>query len=180
MPVYISMLRGINVGGKIIRMAELKGLYESIGFSDVTTYIQSGNVVFKSKENDPSVVSAAIVRAVEKKFGYRVTVVIRQTKELAAVIRKNPYIGKRGVDEKRLHVTFLEAKPAPALVKALEHLTAKSKDEYKVIGAEVFLHCPDGYGKTLLSNTFFEKYLKVAATTRNWNTVLALRSMAVD
>jgi uncharacterized protein (DUF1697 family) len=173
------MLRGINVSGqKSIKMQRLKELCESIGFSDVATYIQSGNVVSKSKERNPAAVSTAIVRAIEKKFGFNVTVIVRQPNELAAVIRKNPFIGGRGVDESRLYVTFLEATSPAPLVRALGHLTAKSKDEYKVVGTEIYLHCPHGYGKTLLSNTFFEKHLKVAATTRNWKTVSVLYEMA--
>ena len=175
------MLRGINVARhNIIKMAELKALYESLRFSDVTTYIQSGNVIFKSKEKDPSAVSAAIVRGIEKKFGYSVTVIIRQPVELAAVIKNNPFIGRRGVDESRLYVTFLEAKPAPVLVKALAPVTAKSNDEFRLIGTEIYLHCPNGYGKTVLSNTLFEKNLKVAATTRNWRTVNTLHLMASE
>ncbi len=181
MQTFISMLRGINVSGhNIINMAELKALYESMRFSDVTTYIQSGNVVFKSEEKDPSAISAAIVRAIDKKFDCRVTVIIRQPHELAAVIKKNPFIGRRGVDESKLCVTFLEAKPAPALVKALGPMRAKSKDEYRLIGTELYLHCPTGFGKTLLSNTFFEKNLKVAATSRNWRTVNTLYSIASE
>lgn len=173
------MLRGINVTGhNIIKMAELKALYESLRLSDVTTYIQSGNVVFTSKKENSSAVRTEIVKSIEKKFGFMVTVIIRQPNELAAVIKGNPFIGRRSIDESRLHVTFLEVKPTPALVKALGPLTAKSKDEYHVIGSEIYLHCPTGYGKTLLSNTFFEKHLKVAATTRNWNTVNTLYSMA--
>jgi len=179
MTTYISMLRGINVSGsKIIRMADLKAMVESLGFTNVETYIQSGNVVFRGKETDPSGVSGRIAGAIAKKFGFAVPVVIRQPKELASILRKNPFAGRRGVDEKRLYVTFLAEKPLPALVKALEPLTSKSKDEYAVMGKEVYLHCPKGYGTSHLSNTFFEKNLKVVATTRNWNTVNILYSMA--
>jgi uncharacterized protein (DUF1697 family) len=179
MPVYISMLRGINVvGHNMIKMSELKGLYESLGFTDVATYIQSGNVVFKAKETNPSPVRTKIMDGIAKMFGFSVTVIIRQPKELAAIVKKNPFPGRRGVDETKLHVTFLESKPAAALVKALGPLTAKSKDEYRVTGREIYLYCPGSYGKTLLSNTFFEKSLKVAATTRNWNTVNVLCSLA--
>ncbi len=179
MKTYISMLRGINVSGsKIIRMADLKALYELLGFKDVTTYIQSGNVVFRSGQKSPSAVAATISKAIQKKFGFEVTVIVREPAELQNIVRKNPFAGRRGVDEIRLYVTFLEEKPSPALVKALGSLTAKSKDEFQVAGKEVYLHCPTGYGKTLLSNTFFEKYLEVAATTRNWNTVNVLSEMS--
>jgi uncharacterized protein (DUF1697 family) len=179
MPIYISLLRGINVGGqKSIKMAELKSLYESIGFTDVTTYIQSGNVIFSSRSSNAKSVAAQIVTAIQQSFGFAVTLIIRQPEELAKIIKKSPYSRRRGIDETRLHVTFLDAKPAPASVKALIGLAAKSKDEYQVIGTEIYLHCPNGYGKSLLSNTFFEKHLKVAATTRNWNSVNTLYTMS--
>lgn len=176
---YISMLRGINVSGhKTIKMQQLKELYESLGFTDVATYIQSGNVVFGSKEKNSSAVSTAIAAAIKKKFGFDVTVIIRQSDELKTIIRKNLFVGRNGIDERRLFVTFLESKPALALVKALSPLTAKSNDEYHIIGKEVYLHCPVSYGKSVLSNTFFEKQLNVAATTRNWNTVNVLFAIA--
>ena len=179
MNTYISMLRGINVGGaKSIKMADLKDLYESLGFQDVTTYIQSGNVIFHGKENNPPAIRTAIVKAIQKKFGFDVTVIVRRPKELETVIRKSPFAKRKGIDERMLHVTFLETKPDSALVKTLVPLAARSKDEYEVIGSEIYLHCPNAYGKTLLNNTFFEKHLKVAATTRNWNTVNTLFAMA--
>ena len=159
-------------------MAALKALYESLGFTGVATYIQSGNVVFKSNKSDPRAVGADIARSIEKKFGFTVTVIIRDPKSMASIIKKNPFVGRRGLDEKRLHVTFLQEKPAPALVRTLAPLTSKTNDEYEVKGTEIYLHCPNGYGTTFLSNTFFEKNLKVAATTRNWNTVEVLCGMA--
>jgi len=173
------MLRGINVGGaRNITMAALKALYESLGFTGVVTYIQSGNVIFRAKEKNASSVSESIADGIGKKFGFEVTVIVRQPAELASVVKKNPFVGRRGIDETRLHVTFLRETPSAAFVKALAPLTAKSRDEHEVIGREIYLHCPNGYSKTLLNNTFFEKNLKVAATTRNWNTVKTLHSIA--
>jgi uncharacterized protein (DUF1697 family) len=175
---YISLLRGINVGGsKVIRMTDLKAVYESLGFKEVISYIQSGNVLFRSNK-DASAVSGAITKAIERKFGFDVAVIVREPKELAAVIRNNPFIGLRGVDEARLAVTFLQERPSPSLVRVLGPLAAKSNDEYKVVGKEVYLHCPTGFGKTLFTNTFFEKHLKVATTARNWRTVNILVEMA--
>jgi len=177
---FISLLRGINVGGKTIRMADLKSLYESLGFSDVTTYIQSGNVLFATAKRDPAALCASIAAAIKKKTGLDVTVIIRQPLEIAAIIKRNPFIGRRGVDETKLHVTFLKEQPAASLVKALQPLATKSKDEYAIIGKEIYLHCPTGYGKTLLNNAFFEKNLQTPATTRNWNTVNVLMELAAN
>ena len=179
MTSFVSLLRGINVTGhNMIRMAELKALYESLGFKNVATYIQSGNVIFQSEEDSPDGVEASIERAIEKKFGFPVTVIVRKPAELARVIKANPFIGRARIDEIRLYVTFLRSRPTPALIKALQPAAAKSTDQYEIVGREIYLHCPDGYGKTLLSNTFFEKQLKVAATTRNWKTVNTLYAMA--
>lgn len=178
MPSFISLLRGVNVSGhNMIKMPELKLLFDSLGFRGVTTYIQSGNVVFQSDKGEPTSVETRIERAVEKKFGLTVSVIIRQASDLDKVIKNSPFRGDN-IDESRLYVTFLKDKPAPALVKALQPAAAKSNDQYKILGREIYLYCPNGYGKTLLSNTFFEKQLKLVATTRNWKTVTTLHAMA--
>ncbi len=179
MTSFISLLRGINVSGhNMIKMAELKKLYESLGFRNVTTYIQSGNVIFQSGKDDSGSVEAAIERAIERKFGFPVTVIARKPAELAGIIKANPFSGSDKIDETRLYVTLLKTKPAPEVVKALQPAAARSTDQYKITGSEVYLYCPNGYGRTLLSNTFFEKQLKVKATTRNWKTVNTLYAMA--
>ncbi len=180
MTLFVSLLRGINVSYRMIKMAELKVLYESLGLKNVTTYIQSGNVIFQMEKNGSGSLETSIEHAIEKKFGFPVAVVVRKPAELSKVIRANPFIGLNKIDKNRLHVTFLKAKPAPAMVKALQLAAAKSTDQYKILGCEVYLYCPNGYGKTLLSNAFFEKQLKVTATTRNWKTVNTLYTMALE
>jgi uncharacterized protein (DUF1697 family) len=181
MTTLVSMLRGVNVTGhNMIRMAELKALYESRGFRNVTTYIQSGNVVFQAEKDDPAAVETIIERAIKNKFGLPVSVVVRLPSELSKVIKKSPFHGGTPIDKSRLYITFLKSKPAPDLVKALQPAAAKSDDQYKILGNEIHLYCPNGYGKTLLSNSFFEKQLKGIATTRNWKTVNALQSIALS
>ena len=176
---YISMLRGINVSGqKMIKMTELKVLYESLRLNNVATYIQSGNVIFQSKEKDPVSLGDAIEKAIERTFGFSVTVVLRQPAEFQRVINKCPFLGSAKIDESRVYVTFLKSRPASALVKAMALVPNKSNDTYQISGNEIYLHCPDGYGKTMLSIAFFEKYLKVPATTRNWKTVQTLLAMS--
>jgi uncharacterized protein (DUF1697 family) len=178
MHTYISMLRGINVSGqKMIKMTDLKALYESLRCSNVATYIQSGNVGFRSGSNDPFSIGTSIEKAIEKSFGFSVTVILRRPAEFRKVINKCPFLGTARVDESRLYVTFLKSRPAPSLVKAIAPVPVKTADIYEIAGSEIYLHCPDGYGKTLFSNSFFEKHLKVAATTRNWKTVQTLLAM---
>lgn len=181
MHTYISMLRGINVSGqKPIRMPVLKTLYESLGFPGVATYIQSGNVVFHSPAADPLPLVRSIEAAIKTSFGYDVTVIIRSSEEMGKVIRTCPFTSLGGIDPGRLYVTFLNAQPSPALVRDLRALPLRSSDEFVVAGREIYLHCPNGYDKTQLSNTFFEKHLDLPATTRNWKTVNTLHAMTLD
>ena len=179
MHTYISMLRGINVSGqKMIKMTELKELYESLRLASVATYIQSGNVVFQSGNNDPLSICTSIEKTIEKSFGFSVTVILRRPVGFRKVINKCPFLGSARTDESRLYVTFLKSRPAPSLIKAMGQGTAKNADRYAIAGSEIYLHCPNGYGKTLFSNTFFERQLKLTATTRNWKTVQTLFAMA--
>jgi len=169
------MLRGVNVGGKrSLDMARLKGICEAIGLSRVRTYIQSGNVVFESAETNVQALENRIGEKIKKALGLEVAVVIRTKAELGQVVRDCPFAGK---DTSKLHVTFLSSEPV--VVPLNELAKAKTcQEEFSVSGKEVYLYCPDGYGRTKLSNSFFEKKLKVLATTRNWNTVNKLLAMA--
>lgn len=164
------MLRGINVGGRTkVAMADLRAVLESLGFDGVATYIQSGNVVFGSTK---AVKPAAIEERIAAELGVEPTVLVRTADELAAVVAGNPFlVGK--VDLATLHVTFLAEKPT-----ATVEVPAGQPDELAVVGREVYLRCPNGYGRTKLNNTFLEKRLGVPATTRNWKTVTTLAEMA--
>ena len=162
----------------MIPMPELRTLYESLGLNAVATYIQSGNVVFDTPEDDPVSIRLRLERAIQRSFGFPVSVILRQVPDLKRVIRTAPFGTDGSAKPEHLYVTFLEAAPAKMLVKGLGPLTVPTNDEYKLAGKEIFLHCPNGYGKTLLSNTFFEKHLKLRATTRNWKTVHALVALA--
>jgi len=175
--MIISMLRGINVSGqKTIRMPELKALVESLGFTQVTTYLQSGNVVFDCANGEVSTIAGSLEKAIERHFGFTVSVLMRDRDDFRRIIEGNPFLTGRNEDPERLHVTFLSALPSAVAVKDLE-TSIDTTDEYFLSGKEIYLFCPNGYGRTKLSNTFFEKKLKVAATTRNWKTVNALYAM---
>jgi len=178
MKTFISMLRGINVSGqKKIHMAELHSLYESVNLLNVRTYVQSGNVVFDSPEPDALKFTELIEAQIERTFGYSVFVFIRDTHDFKRVIDSNPFMNERNEDPAKLHVTFLYKTPA---VPALGNLKPPDSeaDEFFTGKQEIFLFCPNGYGRTKLSNTFFERKLNVPATTRNWKTVNALYEMA--
>ena len=174
------MLRGINVSGqKKIRMVDLKDLYESLKLTNVRTYVQSGNVVFDSSERDVSKLTKLIESKIEKTFGYPVTVFIRDTKNLKRIINSNPFIIKRNEDTSSLYVTFLYNHSSQSSLSNLD-ITNNDGDEFHFGEEEIFIFCPSGYGRTKLNNNFFEKKLKIPATTRNWNTVNALYEMAIE
>ena len=177
MQTYISILRGINVSGqKKIRMADLKSLYESLGLEDIRTYLQSGNVVFDSPEKDTTKLREAIEAGIEKAYGFSVPVLILTREDFRRLIGSKPFAQERSVEPSRVLVTFLYKRPDPA---KLENLKAPENDPCQFVHGEreIFLYCPGGYGKTKLSNNFFEKKLGVTATTRNWKTVNALYEM---
>jgi uncharacterized protein (DUF1697 family) len=171
MQTIISILRGINVGGKNkIPMVELKALYEKAGFKNIITYIQSGNVVFSAKEDASKNLEDKIKQLILKRWGFNVPVIVRSTDEMQSVVDRNPFIKMKVIDLEKLHVTFLSENPTNENLEKIKAYQYKP-DEYIIDEREVYLSCPDGYGNTKLSNTFFENKLKVTATTRNWRTV---------
>jgi uncharacterized protein (DUF1697 family) len=175
MKTFISMLRGINVGGnKKISMAELKKVYEDLGLKYVQTFIQSGNVLFKFQGLDIDKLRDNIEKGISFKFGFDVKVLIRTTEELQNTIKKMPF---KKEDTERVYITFLSDKPAAVPEEEINKYKNDS-EKYFISGKEIYILCPTGYGKTKLSNNFFEKKLKVSATTRNWNSVNKLFAIA--
>jgi len=177
MPMYVAMLRGVNVGAhNRMKMPALVTLVTELGHTDVVTYIQSGNVVFKSSSKSTGALERGIEVGIADALGLDVAVLVRSRAELAAVAEDNPFL-RASVDVSKLHVTFCKAKPDAGLVRAIEAIDG-GKDELRVIGREVYLHCPGGYGNTKLSGSFVEKRLRAVTTTRNWNSVTKLLELA--
>lgn len=177
MSTYISLLRGINVGGhKQIRMEELRGVYAAAGLTQVKSYLQSGNVVFDSPETDPASLTATLEAAIAAAFGHAVTVILRRPADLQRVYTGNPFLTARTEDTSKLHVVFLGAPPDASATAALA-VPDREVDEIHVAGQEVYMFCPNGTGRSKLTNAFFEKKLRTSATARNWNTVSALYKM---
>ncbi len=176
MKTFISLLRGINVGGqKIIRMEELRSLYQELGVSNIRTYVQSGNVIFDSTESDVNL-SELIENQIMNVLGYSVLIFLRDSNDFQRIIKTNPFTTKRNEDPSKLHVTFLYRTPSQSLVDIPDSVT----DEFHIEGKEIYLFCPDGYGRTKLTNSLFERKLNIPCTTRNWKTVNALNRMAND
>jgi len=161
-------------------MADLDKLYEGLGFSDIITYIQSGNIIFKTGHiNSVKGLSAKIEEAIQQKYGFDVPVILRTPDEMKEIINSNPFQPLTGHLAEKLYVTFLEEKPQSAIIEKINHFDFLP-DKFVINEKEVYLNCAAGYGTTKLSNTFFENKLKVRATTRNWNTVNKLLELATE
>lgn len=177
MNTYIGLLRGINVSGqRMIAMKDLKALLIKAGYENVMTYIQSGNIVFKSSETSKKTLTKDIGDVIEKQFNFRVPILILSAEEVENIIKKNPYNdGKK--DASKLHVTFLDSMPEKKLLETTRDEKFQS-DEFHIDNTIIYLYCPDGYGMTKFSTMFFERKLAVTATTRNWKTLLELEKLA--
>jgi uncharacterized protein (DUF1697 family) len=175
MNIYISMLRGINVGGhNRISMDALKKLYASLGLKDVVTYMQSGNAIFRSSIGDEGVLAKQITDRIKSDLKLDVPVVIRKSEHLHKIIKGNPFADQ---DLSKVHVAFMSETVKNPPVHELEK-TAGKDEKFQVSGSEVYMYLPHGVSKTKLSNSHIEKKLKVSATMRNWNTVNRLFDMA--
>ncbi|MCF0057260.1 DUF1697 domain-containing protein [Dyadobacter sp. CY356] len=178
MKTYIAILRGINVSGHhMIKMAELKTMFETLPFENVRTYIQSGNIVFDASPGEERDFENLIHDVIQKTFSFSVPVIVLEEKELKDVRQHNPFLTGRNEDVTKLHVTFLAAIPNIDHIEKLKETARFLPDEWILDGKVIYLFCPNGYGKTKLTNNFFENKLKVTATTRNWKTVNELISM---
>jgi uncharacterized protein (DUF1697 family) len=176
MTTYIAMLRGINVSGqKIIKMERLRAMFEDMRFSSVKTYVQSGNVVFETDEPAAGL-SAKIQKRILKDFGFEVHVVTKSAREMADIVKRNPFVKEKAIDQERIFVTFLSDDPPKNAVELLQPLV-RGDEQMRVVGRAVYFYCPKSYGDTKLSNNAIEKKLACGATTRNWNTTKTLLEM---
>lgn len=158
---YIALLRAVNVGGRTLKMDRLRSELADLGLGDVRTYVQSGNVLFSTARS-----RSAVAKQLEDRLGVRV--LLRTRDELASIVAGRPF-----PDTTKLHVTFLDARPGGD---GLRDLAAASfaPEEFRAAGTELYVYCPNGYGRAKLNNGFLERKLRVTATTRNWRTVTTL------
>ena len=177
MTACVALFRGINVGGnRIVPMKELKRLHEDLGFKDVVTYIQSGNVVFSSDETDASQIASQIEESFAQKFGFRSQVIVRTTAELEEAITNNPFQNQPEKESNRVLVLFMATHPESSALEDLKK-SYNGPEEMYLIGQELFVYYSDGMGRSKLTLPLIEKKLKTAGTGRNWNTVLRLKEM---
>ncbi|MFD4609045.1 DUF1697 domain-containing protein [Streptomyces sp. NPDC058440] len=173
MTKYVALLRGVNVGGRAkIAMKDLRELFGEMGFDEVQTYLQSGDVVFADPAGAaPGELRERIEKRLSDGLGVPAGVLLRTGESPARTVAANPYLDRED-DPTKLHVTFLAERAAALQTPAAE--TA----EFTLVGDEIHLHVPGGYGRTKLNNTFIERRLGIAATTRNWKSVNALHELA--
>ena len=178
MSTYVAMLRGINVSGqKLIKMADLKAHMEELGFNNLQTYIQSGNMVFDLEQSSTQDLEKLIHSKILETYGFEVPVIVRTPDDLEEIIENNPFHREAQLDPRRVLVTFLSGLPSTDRVEELQKLD-HSPEQWRLRNANIYFHAPNGYGKAKMNNNFFEKKLKVQATTRNWKTVNILAEMA--
>jgi uncharacterized protein (DUF1697 family) len=178
--IYVSMLRGINVGGhKRIKMDLLRASFEALGFEQVKTYIQSGNVVFKTVKSSPAVLSRKMEERILKDFGFPASVISRTAGEFDETIADNPFLKERGIDPEKLHVMFLSEAPAPVALKKLVDLIAPP-DHCRSFDRGIYFYLPNGVSQSILFKTPVDRMLSVVTTMRNWRTVNALHQMCQD
>lgn len=176
---HVALLRSVNVAGHgRVAMDELRASFGRIGFGDVTTYIQTGNVIFTTPKRSEKALVAAIEAQLAADLGASPAVIVRSVDDLMRIAESSPF-AKAGADPGGHHVTFLTATPAPSVLSALE-LPPSGRDELVFDGREVYVHTPDGYTRTKYSGTFLERRLGMPSTTRNWNTVTKLAALAAS
>jgi len=178
MTTWVVLLRGVNVGGaNRLAMSDLRDLVGSLGHSEVVTYIQSGNVVLRSPRNDRAIVAAEICDGIRSTFGLTVSAILRTLDELRAAVAANPFRAEAEADAARVHITFLSAVPEPDRAAQLEP-DRFSPERFALVGSDLYLHYPNGAGRSKMNLDYFEKRLAVRGTARNLNTVAKLIELA--
>ena len=166
---YVVLLRAINVSGhNIIKMKDLVVSLSSLGYQNVQTYLQSGNVILESESKDITLLEDQIKDQILNDFGHDISLMIFSKKYFCEIHQNNPLLKSKGIDQKKLYIAFLNRSPDPAL---LSEAVKMFPEKIIMIDNILYVYYTNGYGKTKVNNYFFEKKLKVVATTRNWNTV---------
>ena len=178
MSVYIALLRGINIGPhKRMKMDKLRASCEALGFEAVKTYIQSGNVVFQAGKLKPEAAAKQMARQILGDFGFPVEAILRAKDEMGRIIKSNPLLKERGLDESKLHVVFLSENPGLDAVKKVESII-QAPDKVRFSSKEIFFFFPNGVSGSSLWKHPLDRVIAVPSTMRNWKTVNTLYEMA--
>lgn len=177
MTTFVAFLRGINVSGKnLIKMDELKRAAENAGFMEVITYLQSGNLVFRSQETDPEILRNRLLETISSRFGLNIQLLMMDEQKLKRIAGQHPFGAIPETAYGRCFVTMLAEIAERSSLEALEVYTQKDEKIW-YDGESIYLFCPQGYGRTKLNNNLIEKKLRMMATTRNWNTMLEMSKL---
>jgi uncharacterized protein (DUF1697 family) len=177
MVTCVALLRGINVGGRhTVAMADLRQLCEDLGLDDVRTYVQSGNVVFRTAHPSPEAIGGELTDRLTSQLGVAPTVLVRTAEELATAVAENPFAQEAAADPASVHVAFLATEPSdPAVLTfdAAQYAPERIAGEGRIR----YLHLPDGIGRSALA-TAVSRRSDVEVTVRNWRTVTRLHELA--
>ena len=178
MTVVVCMLRGVNLASSNrIRMDALRTLCESLGHRDVATYVQSGNVVFRTAVRDLAKIARRIEDGIESTFGFRCDVVLRTPGELRDIVAANPFAGRSGIDPSKFLITFLAREPGAEAQAKLRAVDIAPEELY-IHGREIYIYFPNGLARPKLPSGLIDRTVKMPCTGRNWNTVTKLLEMA--
>jgi uncharacterized protein (DUF1697 family) len=179
MQTYISFLRGINMTGhNSVKMIDLLALFRDLGFTDAATYIQSGNVIFSGiYEISELEIALKIENAILERFNYTVPVMIRTVEEMGNYAIVNPFLLEENFEPSKMAVIFLHEKVTDSQIKKVINIDYPP-DKFEISGREIFIYCPNGFGRTKLYTNFFEKKMGVTGTARNWKTVTTILQIA--
>jgi uncharacterized protein (DUF1697 family) len=176
----VALLRGINVSGrKTVTMTDLRKTFDALGFKNVKTYGQSGNIIFDCAGDETTKLATRIEETLSETFGFSVNVIIRTQQQLTRVIETNPLVEGADVTYDKLYVTFLADVPDETVVSKLD-IKPDADEQFALVRSEVYLYCPNGYARTKLNNAAFEKKLNTVATTRSWNATNKLVSKLME
>jgi uncharacterized protein (DUF1697 family) len=176
---YISFLRGVNMTGhNSLKMNDLTSLFKDSGFTDAVTYIQSGNVIFSSDDTDSEyLIASKIEKAILERFNYNIPVMIRTVEEMRNIMSVNPFLAEENFEPSKMAVIFLNEEASIDQIKKVINIDYPP-DKFKIDGREIFIFCPNGFGRTKLYTNFFEKKMGVTGTARNWKTITTILKLA--
>ena len=179
MPHYVALLRSVNVAGHgRIAMAELRASFATLGHTDISTFIQTGNVIFRTPSKNMVKLATDIERQLATDFGSSPAVILRTVPDLLRIGSSSPF-ARRGADPARHHVTFLAQASSADRLRTFSP-PPSGRDELELDGLEVYVNTPDGYANTKLTGTYLERHLGILSTTRNWNTVTKLCQLIAE
>ena len=179
MKTYAAFLRGVNMTGhNSIKMTDLTSMFIKMGYADAITYIQSGNVIFRGTGNSSDrEIELKFEKEITSRFKYDIKVMIRSVNEMKNFFSVNPYLDEENFYPAKIAVLFLNEKPSNDQIMKVKDVDYPP-DKFKIVGSEIYVYCPNGFGRTKLYTNFFEKKMGISGTARNWKTITTILNLA--